>query len=357
MLNQSLATLTPTARPKNKLGRRLALTGSVALALVLAMTPATVATAAPSPSSDNVSVGALSFKTEQKVISYTPADLTTHTVFRPEKVHGKLPVVVWENGGCSTNNTIERTYLERVAASGFLVVAKGAKDAPPDLNNQLEVGDKSDVLWPSADTPLPAPAPAPGTADSVFPRTAVAGTVALMKSAIDWAESAEDQKGGDLYNHIDLEKIAATGWSCGGYTAMATAVADSRVDSVLGFNTASSPFVGQPQPTREDLLKLNIPIAWIMGGPGDIAYPGMQADWKMPLTAPMFQAQHSHLIHQLGWSAKDSQLEFAEIAIHWLDLTLNGNRQAAEYILGDPCGFCDNPNWTTESKNWESFRR
>jgi hypothetical protein len=41
-----------------------------------------------------------------------------------------------------------------------------------------------------------------------------------MQSAIDWAESANGLRGGDLRNRIDLEKIAVTGWSCGGFTAI-----------------------------------------------------------------------------------------------------------------------------------------
>lgn len=175
-----------------------------------------------------------------------------------------------------------------------------------------------------------------------------------MQSAIDWAETAATQRGSSLRNRIDLDKLTVTGWSCGGFTAMGTAVVDDRVDSILGFNTASSPFASAPQPTREDLPTLDVPIAWIMGGPGDIAYTGFQAGWAMPLTVPMFQAQHPYLVHHLGWSSQESQLEFAEIAIYWLDLTFSGNKRAGAYLLGTPCGICDNPNWTVESRNWDA---
>jgi dienelactone hydrolase len=309
-----------------------------------------VALAGTSPVGDEVSTGPLSFTTQLPVVAYTPPDLPTHTVFRPESVRGKLPVVVWENGGCVNDNSVPRPFLERVAASGFLVIAKAPIDAPLDPGN-VTVTPESDVLTPAPGTPLPPAAPPlPG---GTFPREALSGGIALMQSAIDWAETANGLKGGDLRNRIDLEKIAVTGWSCGGFTAIGAAVVDDRIDSVLGFNTASSPFVTAPQPTREDLLQLDVPIAWIIGGPGDIAYTGFQADWAMPLTVPMFQAQHPYLVHQLGWSSQESQLEFAEIAIYWLDLTLSGNKQAGQYLLGTPCGFCDNPNWTTESRNWD----
>jgi hypothetical protein len=321
----------------------------VASALVLS-TPA-VAVAGSSPVGEQTSTGPLSFTTELPVISYTPADLPTHTVFQPEKVRGKLPVVVWENGGCVNDNSVPRPFLERVAASGFLVIAKGPIDAPLDPGN-VTVTRESDVLVPAPGTPLPAAAPPlPGGS---FPREAIAGGITLMQSAINWAETANGLKGGDLRNRIDVSKIAVTGWSCGGFTAIGAGVVDDRVDSVLGFNTASSPFVAAPQPTREDLLELEVPIAWIIGGPGDIAYTGFEADWSMPLTVPMFQAQHPYLVHELGWSSHESQLEFAEIAIYWLDLTLSGNKRAGQYLLGSPCGFCDNTNWTTESRNWDS---
>jgi hypothetical protein len=283
------------------------------------------------------------------MIAYTPPGLPTHTVFRPEKVRGKLPVFVWENGGCVNDNSIVRPFLQEVAASGYLVIAKAPIDAVP-FAGYPDVTETSPLLSPAPGTPPPAPATA-GT--GTFPREAVSGPVALMRSAIDWAESADRDKGSYLHKKIDEHTVAVSGWSCGGVTAFASAVADPRIDSVIGFNTASSPFIGSPQPLREDLLKLDIPLAWIIGGPSDIAYPGQQADWALPLKAPLFQAQHAYLGHEGTFTSLEAQHLSAEITLQWLALTLEHDRRAARYLLSDPCGFCDNPNWTTQKRNWD----
>ncbi|MFV0457355.1 MAG: hypothetical protein ACK5MT_01085 [Actinomycetales bacterium] len=334
------------------LGLRRSLLTAIGMAAVLVGTGAASGSAADlTASSARTPAMAREHPAEQtRVIAYTPASLPTHTVFRPEKVRGKLPVFVWENGGCVNDNSIVRPFLEEVAASGYLVIAKAPIDADP-FPGYPSVTETSPLLSPAPGTPLPAPATAGA---GTFPREAVSGPTGLMRAAIDWAESADHDKRSYLYKRIDERKVAVSGWSCGGVTAFATAVADSRVDSVIGFNTASSPLVGSAQPLREDLLKLDIPLAWIIGGPSDIAYPGQQADWALPLTAPLFQAEHAYLGHEGTFTSLETQHLSAQITVEWLGLTLGNDRGSARYILGDPCGFCDNPNWTTQTRNWPS---
>src|SRR5690606_5801946 len=55
-------------------------------------------------------------------------DLPAHTIIRPadlSKVNFKMPVLLWENGGCVWDNRAYRTFLERISSAGVIVLAKG----------------------------------------------------------------------------------------------------------------------------------------------------------------------------------------------------------------------------------------
>jgi hypothetical protein len=63
--------------------------------------------------------------------------LDQFTVYRPDDLErfapGSLPVVVWGNGGCDRSNLVVSGYLQQVAAEGYVVVADGGLDVPPDV--------------------------------------------------------------------------------------------------------------------------------------------------------------------------------------------------------------------------------
>jgi hypothetical protein len=274
--------------------------------------------------------------------------LPDETIYRPTDIGpgARLPVVLWENGGCTDSNGPDAVLLTRIAASGFFVIAHG-----PVTNLPVMLPATSPLLDPNP--PLDAPAaaqPFVGTPPGYL--TTVDSGVSLMESALKWAEATDVTRSSPYYQALDLSAVATSGQSCGGIVAIAAAAADPRVKAVLGYNTSSSVTDDVSDPLREALLKEHAALAWIMGGTSDIAYPGYQADWAMPFTAPAFEAEHMYAGHTGFLSSVDFEQEVAKIGIYWLDLTLNHNPIAGKYILGAPCGFCTNPYWSTKEKNW-----
>jgi hypothetical protein len=70
------------------------------------------------------------------VVIETDVSLPTHTLFHP-KIDGshKLPLIVWENGGCRNDPTMYTPLLSQIASRGYVIIAKGFKggqhDSPP----------------------------------------------------------------------------------------------------------------------------------------------------------------------------------------------------------------------------------
>lgn len=274
--------------------------------------------------------------------------LPDETIYRPTDVRpgARLPIVLWENGGCADTNGPDAVLLTRIAASGFFVIAHGPVTSLP-----VTLPATSPLLDPNPPLdPPPAAQPFVGTPPGYL--TIVDGGVSMMESALNWATATNATPSSPYYDALDLSKVATSGQSCGGIVALATAAADPRIKAVLGYNTASSVTNDVTDPLRKALLNEHAALAWIMGGTSDIAYPGFQADWAMPFTAPAFEAEHLYAGHTGFLSSVDFEQEVAKIGIYWLDLTLNHNPLAGRYILGTPCGFCTNPYWSTKEKNW-----
>lgn len=271
--------------------------------------------------------------------TYRPASLRTHTVFRPARLRtltSKMPLVVWENGECANDPYVSRVFLEELASRGFLVIAKG-----------FEGG-----------TEVPAPEASP---------------VELMVEAIDWAARQNRAARGHYRNRVDMRRVSAMGYSCGGYTALDVAGVDERVRSILIFNSSTRPG-SDPQPV---LSQITVPLAIINGGPTDIAYPTGVVNYEVASSMPIWKAEyltvgsgHTEFWNIAGVAGQPSPLPhvhdpslywqplLAHVAATWLDYTLlTRSASSGKYFLGDPCGLCSaDPMWSAQYKNWESFQ-
>src|SRR5690606_627762 len=100
-------------------------------------------------------------------------------------------------------------------------------------------------------------------------------------------------EGGSLTGKVDVTRIAAMGHSCGGLQALA-AGADRRVTTVVAFasgvyNRPGSGLSGV-QISKDDLAKLHTPVAYVIGGPEDIAYPNAADDFERIAHVPVMLA-------------------------------------------------------------------
>ncbi|WP_065762410.1 CocE/NonD family hydrolase [Novosphingobium sp. PP1Y] len=270
-------------------------------------------------------------------VAQARADAPGYTIYRPQVLpEGKLPLVLWGNGGCRDDGLSAGHALKEFASHGYLVIANGA---------------------PRQERPVLAALPQPGEGPMRMPteaeRKADETSAAQMLDAIDWAERVNADPADPLYGHIDTTRIAATGHSCGGLQALA-AGADPRVDTVIAFgsgvyNRTGSGLSGV-KIVKDDLKRLHTPVAYILGGPTDIAYPNGTDDFARIAHVPVMLANLP--VGHGGTLALADGGEWARVGATWLNWQLKGDRQAGLMFTGQDCGLCKTPGWTVKRKQF-----
>jgi dienelactone hydrolase len=268
------------------------------------------------------------------------ASLPDHVVYRPADLAAlgatKLGVVAWGNGGCSNDGASSRFHLLELASHGYLVIASG----------RILSGPGASPAEPR--TPAPAGQPAP-------PRTAATDLVA----AIDWALAENTRAGSEYFGRIDADKVALSGWSCGGLQALRVA-ADPRVRTVVMHNTGV--LNGGPNTTipgmdvaKDALANFRTPVIYIMGGPTDIAYANGMDDFARIAHVPVAIANLP--VGHGGTFQEPNGGDAASVAASWLDWQLRGDAAAARRFVGDDCGLCSDSKWQLERKNFDKLPR
>jgi hypothetical protein len=262
--------------------------------------------------------------------------LATHTAYHPSDLgvfgpSNRLPIVSWGNGGCARIGTAFSGFLTQIASHGYLAISIGQKDA------QSGRGGGRGPVAPSA----------PGA------QTAPLDDMMLL-DAVDWALQQNNDPSSPFHQKLDTTKIAIMGQSCGGLQTIAVSP-DPRVTTSVLFNSGVLP-EGAPTPsglrlseaTKDHLARLHAPIAYIIGGPSDVAYPNAEDDFARITTVPVFKANldvgHGGTFRDpgAGW--------FGEVAVAWLDWQLKGSHSQARYFTGAECLLCTNPVWSVEKK-------
>ncbi|WP_290055910.1 poly(ethylene terephthalate) hydrolase family protein [Amycolatopsis solani] len=246
-----------------------------------------------------------------------------YTVYRPadlDRVHGRLPVVVFGNGACRHTSNDELLTVETLlAAHGFVVVAVGGFAEPALTEN-----------------------------GSPEPK--------VITDAITWAERENGRRGSALRDRLDTRRVGVTGHSCGGIEAL-VAGADPRVKSVLSLDSGffADGTLGYG---RENLRNLHTPTLFADGGPSDVAYPNSGENYDL-VTVPAVRATnpaagHTGFVYGQRDGNPDPSVreEAVRVLVAWFDFTLNGNRVARSYFLGAGCGLCVTPGWTVTAKNF-----
>jgi hypothetical protein len=242
------------------------------------------------------------------VVEHDPG-LDTHTVYRPTTLEDKkYPIVVWANGGCVKNGTMFARFLLEIASHGFVLVADGQPNGsgtgPLETNGEPQ------------------------------------------KEAMDWIVKENERPCSKYYQKLDTTKIAAMGQSCGGLMTMG-ASGDKRLTTIMIWNS------GMFERDQMIYMGLHTPVAYIIGGPDDVAYPQAEADFAAIEKVPVFYGNLP--VGHTGTYARDNGGEFAQIGIAWLKWQLYGEMSptASGMFVGADCGLCKNPMWTVKKKNME----
>lgn len=274
------------------------------------------------------------------VMEYDPSVSPAQTVYRPRDLRrtGKLPIVAWGNGGCAANGGAgARPFLMQVASEGFLIIAP----AKPGPDPELQPTD--------AAPPPPAPNRQPGGPPPA-PSGPAPTTTANLIAAIDWAVR-ENTRPGSLYRgRLDTKTIAIMGHSCGGLQTLEGSL-DPRVKTGMVWNSGvlngDAPLRGA-NVKKADLQRLHAPLAYIQGGPTDVAYPNALDDFARITAVPVFMGEIA--VGHGGTFREANGGEYATVATAWLNWRLKGDRAASRMFTGKDCGLCADPRWRVSRK-------
>jgi cellulase/cellobiase CelA1 len=232
----------------------------------------------------------------------TSSSLANHTIYRPSTLPSeRMPIFVWGNGGCAANGTGQINFLREISSYGFLVIANGA------------------------------------------PNGSGSTTSSMLTQSIDWATAENARSGSKYYGRLDTSKVAVGGWSCGGLEAYAVSN-DSRITTTLIF---SSGLLNDGDDYQ--LKRLTKPIAYFIGGPGDIAYGNAMDDWgKLPAGLPAFMGNLN--VGHGGTYDQTNGGEFGRVAVLYLKWRLRGDLSAGASFVGSDCGLCHG-QWQVQQKN------
>lgn len=258
--------------------------------------------------------------------------LPDHVIYRPAELTAlktkKLPVYVWGNGGCSADGTSSKNHLLEIASHGYLAIAAGT--IPP--------------ARPAEATAAPRPPQSPPG------QLKAATATSLLRDAIDWAAKENVRKGSPYYGRIATDRIAVSGWSCGGLQALNVA-SDPRVKTAVimnsGFFKDGSPIAGVDS-DKATLAKLHTPTLYLLGGKSDIAYENGMDDFRqidhVPAAVVNIPVGHGGTYMQPHGGVG------AEVVTSWLNWQLKGDRKAAKRFTGENCGYCSDERFTIERK-------
>jgi hypothetical protein len=271
------------------------------------------------------------------------ASLPAHVVYRPRNLSSlkgqKLPVYIWGNGGCSADGTSSRNHLVEIASHGYLVIAAGTIPKGP----------------PQATSPAP---PQPATAAGAAPPRAPVGPLqaatltAALREALDWAIKENAREGSAYQGRIATDRMAVSGWSCGGLQALNVA-GDPRVKTAVimnsGFFNAGASPIGGIEGDKSTLTKLHTPVLYVLGGPADMAYENGMDDFKringIPAAVVNIPVGHGGTYFEPNGGLA------AQIVTSWLDWQLKESKEAATRFTGTNCGYCSDSRFTVERKN------
>ncbi|KAK3313372.1 hypothetical protein B0H66DRAFT_594279 [Apodospora peruviana] len=270
---------------------------TAALVTIANASPAFIQERQGAQASGNGPYGAVAVSTDSALANhaiYIPTAKTASTA--------KFPVLVWGNGGCSSDGASNAKFLGAVASYGYLVIASGA----------------------------------PGSRGST--------TAETMTASIDFAVKVAGTSG--KYANVDATKIMAAGFSCGGVEAMAMSW-DSRVKTIGIFSsglltnyTAASTFTK--------------PLLYVIGGSGDVAYQNAERDFKaLPTSTPAWKG-NLPLGHGGDLNAANGG-KFGRAGIAWLEYIFRGNETAKSYFVGASPGYKAD-GWTVETRALDQLK-
>lgn len=255
--------------------------------------------------------------------------LPNHTIYCPENLEtaakaGKLPVILFGNGGCANTSASYQNYLNEIASNGYIIIAIGP-------------------YWSSGFAPFGDVARQPTSSEQLI-------------EALDWITAQNRVKSSRFYKKVNVKKIALMGQSCGGLQAI-EASGDPRISTTVVLNSGvlnAPPAIittGGLMGLKKDVLnKFHSPVIYIIGDSTDVAFPNAMDDFTRITHVPVVMANLP--VGHAGTYLKPNGGAFQPVTLSWLNWQLKEESENASKFIGEACGYCNFEGWRIESKNF-----
>lgn len=284
-----------------------------------------------------------------KAVIVEDDELPGYSIFRPENlaaaaaVEGPLPIILFGNGGCAHSSTGFYNFLTEIASHGYVIISNGVwsegMPARPQMPQQAPGQMPQMQRPPQGAAAMPAPASNPAqSADALE-----------ILAKLDWFEAKNADPSSEYCGLVNPSCAIAMGQSCGGLQAIIMGTAgDGRVRTVVPLNSGT--FADQVFVVEKAALdRLEVPIAYIIGGETDIAYPQATDDFqkidKVPVAIANLPVGHG------GTYREENGGEFAEMALLWIEWQIRGRGDGEKVFR-----YCQVPEslkgWTVHSKGF-----
>ncbi len=250
-----------------------------------------------------------------KAIVTDEETLPGFTVYRPQdmtaavKAQGKLPILLFANGGCMNASVAYENMLNEIASQGYFVVAIG--------EIQQRQFDRNEVGTPSE----------------------------MLDEALNWVLLQAKTKGMKYYGQLDVKNIAAAGHSCGGAQVLYNC-GNKNIKTCLILNAGMGSMT-MAGASPASLLNLHQPILYVTGGPSDVAYNNARIDFQSISKVPVFLADHPASGHG-GTYGHPHGGPYAQLVLRWLDWQLKSKKANASIFMKPD--LTDFPGWTIQKK-------
>ncbi len=321
---------------------------------------------------------------EYKTEIVSDASLQRFTVYRPQNIkevvarEGRLPVILYGNGGCANNNVEIRLFLNEVVSHGYIAVAIGPYDevdpvvqwksilevlAPPKDKHVVfadgevfkhlseeEQKARMEKLQKQIAEEMAAESKKDNDGKSENRRARGSDTYPkMLLEAMDWLTEQNADPNSEYYHCIQLDKVVAMGQSCGGAQALAVAH-DPRISTLVILNSGLGGMNMQGA-TSSTLSNLHCPILYLVGGPEDGASANAKKDYAVisddiPTVLIDTKDGHSGTFYEKDGGA------YAVAARKWLDWQLKGQVGESALFLDPEYSEKFFPEWTVINKNF-----